>query len=103
LEAACAPGILAERSRAGCTAGYGRGRALVSTLFYARLTPALGLPALPAERAEALVDALALGPRKLALAGGLSFLGDVLLLAACVALTSSCGIRTRGVERAAGR
>ena len=35
----------------------------LGTLFYARLTPALGLPALPDERAQALADALTLGPR----------------------------------------
>ena len=70
----------------------------VGTLFYARLTPALGLPALPAERAQALADALALGPRKLALAGGFAFLGDALLLAACIALTSPGARRASGLE-----
>ena len=60
----------------------------VGTLFYARLTPELGLPALAAERAQALVDALKLGPQPLALAGGFSFLGDCLLLAASIALAS---------------
>ena len=49
----------------------------VGTLFYARLTPELGLPALPTERTQAL-----------ALAGGFAFLGDCLLLAACIALAS---------------
>jgi hypothetical protein len=63
----------------------------VGTLFYARLTPELGLPALPAERAQALADALSLGPQPLALAGGFAFLGDCLLLAACVALASRSG------------
>ena len=58
----------------------------VGTLFYARLTPELGLPALPAERTQALADALKLGPQALALAGGFAFLGDCLLLAACIAL-----------------
>jgi hypothetical protein len=71
----------------------------VGTLFYAQLTPALGLPALPAERAQALADALTLGPRKLALAGGFAFLGDGLLLAACVALASGDGGRASGLER----
>ena len=61
------------------------------TLFYARLTPELGLPALPAERAQALADALKLGQQPLALAGGFAPLGDCLLLAACIAL----GSRTR--------
>ena len=60
----------------------------VGTLFYARLTPELGLPALPAERTQALADALGLGPQALALAGGFAFLGDCLLLAACIALAS---------------
>jgi hypothetical protein len=60
----------------------------VGTLFYARLTPELGLPALPAERTQALADALKLGPQALALAGGFAFLGDCLLLAACIALAS---------------
>jgi hypothetical protein len=63
----------------------------VGTLFYARLTPELGLPALPAERAQALADALRLGPQPLALAGGFSFLGDCLLLAACIILASRTG------------
>jgi hypothetical protein len=58
----------------------------VGTLFYARLTTRLGLPALSAERTQALGDALAIGPQKLFLAGGLAFLGDCLLLAACIAL-----------------
>lgn len=56
------------------------------TLFYARLTPALGLPALPAERAQALADALSFGSERLALAGGWAFCGDCLLLAACIVL-----------------
>src|SRR5271155_1659631 len=60
----------------------------VGTLFYARLTPELGLPALPAEQMQALTDALKLGPQALALAGGFAFLGDCLLLAACIALGS---------------
>ena len=60
----------------------------VGTLFYARLTPELGLPALPTERTQALADALKFGPQPLALAGGFAFLGDCLLLAACIALAS---------------
>jgi hypothetical protein len=60
----------------------------VGTLFYARLTPELGLPALPAERMQALTDALKLGPQALALAGGFAFLGDCLLLAASIVLAS---------------
>src|ERR1700728_3730926 len=60
----------------------------VGTLFYARLTPELGLPALMSERAQALADTLRLGSQPLALAGGFAFLGDCLLLAACIALAS---------------
>src|ERR1700727_764756 len=63
----------------------------VGTLLYARLTPELGLPALPAERTRALADALSLGPQPLALAGGFAFLGDCLLLAACIAFASRSG------------
>ena len=58
----------------------------VGTLFYARLTPELGLPALMSERAQARADTLRLGQQPLALAGGFAFLGDCLLLAACIAL-----------------
>ena len=58
----------------------------VGTLFYTRLTPRLGLPALPAERTQALADVLALGSQRLFLAGGLAFLGDCLLLAGCFGL-----------------
>lgn len=61
----------------------------VGTLFYARLTPELGLPALPSQRPQALADVLALGPQRLALAGGFAFLGDCLLLAGCLALGSA--------------
>jgi hypothetical protein len=60
----------------------------VGTLFYARLTPELGLPARLAERTQALADALRLGFQPLALAGGFAFLGDCLLFAACVVLAS---------------
>ncbi|MGB7973611.1 MAG: hypothetical protein WCF81_04525 [Roseiarcus sp.] len=72
----------------GALLASGAAALFVGTLFYARLTPALGLPALPAERTQALADALRLGPQALALAGGFAFLGDCLLLAACIALTS---------------
>jgi hypothetical protein len=60
----------------------------VGTLFYARLPSELGLPGLAAERMQALADALKLGPQPLALAGGFAFLGDCLLLAACIVLAS---------------
>lgn len=91
------PAIAAEAARGARVSGDGVSGALlalgaaalfVGTLFYARLTPELGLPALPAERAQALGDALKLGPQPLALAGGFAFLGDCLLLAACIALAS---------------
>jgi hypothetical protein len=72
----------------GALLASGAAALFVGTLFYARLTPDLGLPALPAERTQALADALRLGPHALALAGGFAFLGDCLLLAACVALAS---------------
>ena len=72
----------------GALLASGAAALFVGTLFYARLTPELGLPALPAERMQALADALKLGPQALALAGGFAFLGDCLLLAACIALAS---------------
>jgi hypothetical protein len=58
----------------------------VGTLFYARLTPELGLPALPAGRSQALADAISAGAQRLTLAGGWAFLGDWLILGASVAL-----------------
>ncbi len=72
----------------GALLAAGAAALFVGTLFYARLTPELGLPALPSERTQALADALKLGPQLLALAGGFAFLGDCLLLAACIALAS---------------
>ena len=72
----------------GALLAAGAAALFVGTLFYARLTPELGLPALPAERTQALADALKLGPQALALAGGFAFLGDCLLLAACIVLAS---------------
>jgi hypothetical protein len=72
----------------GVLLALGAAALFMGTLFYARLTPELGLPALPAERTQALADALNLGPQPLALAGGSAFLGDCLLLAACIALAS---------------
>jgi hypothetical protein len=72
----------------GVVLAAGAAALFVGTLFYARLTLELGLPALPGERAQALADALKLGPQALALAGGFAFLGDCLLLAACIALAS---------------
>ena len=92
--------IAAETARGEHTSGdvfsgallaSGAAALFVGTLFYARLTPELGLPALPAERAQALADALKLGPQALALAGGFAFLGDCLLLAASIVLASRTG------------
>ena len=75
----------------GALLASGAAALFVGTLFYARLTPELGLPALPAERTQALADALRLGPQALALAGGFAFLGDCLLLAASIVLASRTG------------
>ena len=75
----------------GALLAFGAAALFVGTLFYARLTPELGLPALPAERTQALADALKLGPQALALAGGFAFLGDCLLLAASIVLASRTG------------
>jgi hypothetical protein len=75
----------------GALLASGAAALFVGTLFYARLTPELGLPALPAERTQALADALKVGPQALALAGGFAFLGDCLLLAASIVLA----LRTR--------
>jgi hypothetical protein len=83
----------------GALLASGAAALFVGTLFYARLTPELGLPALMAERPQALADALRLGPQPLALAGGFAFLGDCLLLAACIALTSKSR-RTGDLESA---
>ena len=84
----------------GALLASGAAALFVGTLFYARLTPELGLPALPAGRAQALADALKLGAQPLALAGGFSFLGDCLLLAASIALAS--GNRRAGNLDSAG-
>ena len=87
----------ARRARAsgdvlsGALLASGAAALFVGTLFYARLTPELGLPALPAERPQALADALKLGPQALALAGGFALLGDCLLLAASIVLASRTG------------
>lgn len=78
----------------GALLASGAAALFVGTLFYARLTPELGLPALPAERTQALADALRVGPQALALAGGFAFLGDCLLLAATIVLASRTGRRS---------
>jgi hypothetical protein len=75
----------------GALLASGAAALFVGTLFYARLPPELGLPALAAERMQALADALKLGPQALALAGGFAFLGDCLLLAASIVLASRTG------------
>jgi hypothetical protein len=72
----------------GALLASGAAALFVGTIFYARLTPELGLPAIAGERMQALADALKLGPQALALAGGFAFLGDGLLLAACIVLAS---------------
>jgi hypothetical protein len=85
----------------GALLAMGAAALFVGTLFYARLTPELGLPALPGERTQALADALSLGPQRLALAGGFAFLGDCLLLAACIALASRDRREASGLDSAA--
>ncbi|MBV8441548.1 MAG: hypothetical protein JO312_13475 [Hyphomicrobiales bacterium] len=85
---------------AGALLAAGSAALFVGTLFYARLTPRLGLPASPAERAQALADALSLGSQRLWLAGGSAFLGDCLLLAACIVLASGRRRRGSGLEAA---
>jgi hypothetical protein len=72
----------------------------LGTLFYTRLTWRLGLPALPAERNGALADVLSLGAQRLLLAGGVSFFGDCLLLAACLALARRRGLAGSDLESA---
>jgi hypothetical protein len=84
----------------GALLAVGAAALFVGTLFYARLTPELGLPALPQVRAQALADALSLGAQRLALAGGFSFLGDCLLLAACIALASRGRREASGLDSA---
>jgi hypothetical protein len=83
----------------GALLASGAAALFVGTLFYARLPPELGLPALIAERAQALADALKDGAQPLALAGGFAFLGDCLLLAACITLASGSR-RTSDLEKA---
>jgi hypothetical protein len=84
----------------GALLAMGAAALFAGTLFYARLTPELGLPALPGERTQALADALSLGAQRLALAGGFAFLGDCLLLAACIALASRGRREASGLDSA---
>ena len=72
----------------GALMAAGAATLFVGTLFYIRLTPQLGLPALAADRPQALADALALGPQRMALAGGFALFGDFLLAAGCIALAA---------------
>ena len=72
----------------GALMAAGAATLFVGTLFYIRLTPQLGLPALAADRPQALADALALGPHRMALAGGFALFGDFLLTAGCLALAA---------------
>ncbi|HEY2386292.1 MAG TPA: hypothetical protein VGK30_04975 [Candidatus Binatia bacterium] len=71
----------------------------VGTLFYIRLTPQLGLPAPAEDRLRALQDAIALGPTRMALAGGFALFGDVLLTAACIALAARRRLPDSDLER----
>jgi hypothetical protein len=87
------PTRLRSDSFSGAVLTAGAVTLFVGTLFYARLTPRVGLPALAAERGQALADAIALGADKMAMAGGWAFFGDWLLLGACIALLG----RGRGV------
>ena len=100
VESARRPMPMRGDAFSGALLALGAAALFVGTLFYARLTPELGLPALPAERAQALADALSLGPQRLALAGGFAFLGDCLLLAACIALASRGRRPARDLESA---
>jgi hypothetical protein len=99
-DAARAPARTGGEAIFGILLTAGAAALFVGTIFYARLTPRLGLPASPEERALALADALSLGPQKLWLAGGWSFLGDCLLLAACIMLASRRGPRGSGLDSA---
>jgi hypothetical protein len=97
-DAARRPAPMTGDALSGALLAAGAAALFVGTLFYARLTPRLGLPASPAERAQALVDALSLGSEKLWLAGGWAFLGDCLLLAACILLANRGGRRGSGLD-----
>ena len=72
----------------GALLAAGAAALLFGTLFYAVRRGPSAAAAASAERARAFADALKLEPHALALAGGFAFLGDCLLLAACIALTS---------------
>ncbi len=96
--AARRPARLTGDALSGSLLAAGAAALFVGTLFYARLTPRLGLPASPAERGQALADALSLGSQKLWLAGGWAFLGDCLLLAACILLANRAERRGSGLD-----
>jgi hypothetical protein len=88
------PANWTQDSFAGLMLAAGAATLFLGTLAYARLSPVLGLPAPAAEHAQALSYALALDPEKLALAGGLAFAGDCLLLAASIVLVVRAGARS---------
>jgi hypothetical protein len=71
----------------------------IGTLFYVRLTPALGLPAIAGDRVQALADALAVDPQRMSLAGGFAFVGDFLLAAGCIALVTRRKLTGSDLER----
>ena len=98
-DAALIPARSAGDPFSGLMLTAGAAALFVGTLFYARLTAQLGLPARLAERNQALSDALSLGPDRLALAGGLAFAGDCLLLAASIALACRTRDRASDLER----
>lgn len=80
------PTLSRSEAFSGAVLAAGAVALFVGSIFYIRLTWRLGLPALPAERMQALADVLSLGSQKLLLAGGWAFTGDCLLLAACIVL-----------------
>ena len=83
----------------GALLAAGAATLFIGTLFYIRLTPQLGLPALAEERLQAFQDAIALGPQPMALAGGFALFGDVLLTAACIALAARRRLADSDLER----
>jgi hypothetical protein len=99
-DAARAPAKERDEKLLGALLAAGAAALFVGTLFYARLPLPLGLPAWPDERGQAIVDALSTGSQKLWLAGSFSFLGDCLLVAACIALASVRKRRENGLESA---
>jgi len=99
-DAAREPAGMRSEALPGALLTAGAAALFVGTLFYTRLTPRLGLPALPAERGQAIADALSAGSEKLWLAGSLAFLGDCLLVAACIGLASRRDRQGSGLDSA---